>query len=243
MKREIEAALMICLVVVMPALASTEADIFTKSYLFTSGSELTALRTISYNHLSTPDLEFKSNTEITNEVISDVGGNAEIDQIMQFHALKQQFYGVEAALSSSVSGRGIKEIGGSYSVDGLADVSNTIEDPEAHTKVEFNTVGLAMASANAADRYVLYVNGGYKTTTTGVFIATPIVEKPKISSVSLELSPMQFEVPADSIQQDLSFDFEASNGDLDNYGFDFSRTIEVGDVSCSSKMEYKLVNT
>jgi hypothetical protein len=238
MKREFEAALMICLVV-MPALASTETDIFTKSYLFSSGSEMTALRTIGYNHLLTPDLEFKSNTRITNEVISDVGGNAEIGQIMQFHASKQQFYGVDATLSSSVSGQGIREIGGSYSVDGLAEITNTILDPEAHTKVEFNSVGLAMGSANDADRYILYVNGGHETTTNGVFIAAPIVEKPKISSVSLELSPMQIEVPADSIQQDLSFDFEVSNGDLDNYGFDFSRTIDVGDVSCSSKMEYK----
>lgn len=225
--------LMLSILVPNSANAVTESSAYANSDLSSYGSDFSALRTISANSVITPDLNFNSNGMINTEYkMSDNG----------FHSLTQ-------SITSSADNNGglngavtfYNSFSGSQVTDANLKLIGSLRTSYPNSvnpyKVETTNFGFSLASPGTDD-YTFELTGGHKTVSTATL--KPALkwqtEDPKTFSVSLDEYPMNLDVPADKLQENVKLDFNVAENKVASYGYDFSRDLEMGDVSSSSAM-------
>lgn len=223
----------------LPASAYSETSTSTTSHLISYGSDFSALRTLSNNYATMPDLNTKSSGEVTTELKMKEDGITEMGQGLYFSANKYRGYGGYASLSSSVVGTGVLGMESKTTSTGKSTVTNPLLDPEARTKVETQSFGLGLASPGTDD-YQFVVGGGHNTQTTAGL--SPVysweMKPPKTFTVSFEANPLELDRPADFFSQDVSLKYGISENVLDYYSYGFSQALKVDDVACQSGMDY-----
>jgi hypothetical protein len=223
------------------AVAFSDMEASTNSFLFSYDTDFSALRTISSNHLTTPELDLASNGKITTTVDLRNGGLANIIQNSLFSGGRDAsgYYRSAGSLFSSATGIGLSKINEEISFSGLCTVSNPENNPEVKTKVESESLGVSMASPSTND-YLFGVQS-----TSSVITNAPIQKvrqwetgDPKIFTLSLVTEPLNVDPPVDLTEENIQFDFGLYENNLDYYNYDFSKTIENGDTTFTSQMKF-----
>jgi hypothetical protein len=223
------------------AAAFSDMEASTNSFLFSYDTDFSALRTISSNHLTTPELDLTSNGKITTSVNVQNGGLANIIQNSLFSGGRDAsgYYRSTGTLFSSATGIGLSKINEEISFSGLCTVSNPANNPEVKNKVESKSLGVSMASPGTND-YLFGVQS-----ISNVITDAPIqkvrkweTEDPKIFTLSLVTVPLDVDTPADLTNENIQFDFGLYENNLDYYNYDFSKTIENGDTTFTSQMKF-----
>lgn len=227
-------ALGLALCVLVPlAGASSDAEAFTSSHLKSYGSDFSALRTITSNQITTPDLDFQSFGEVNTE-LEMIGGNSEIGQTLYFSAEKDAGFNGYGSLSHSFSGENVVAMDSKMTCGGLSTVTRSTD----FTKVESTSTGMTMALPGTED-YELSLTGGHNTKTTASTVPIPMwmTEEVKGFYVVFEEDPLDFDIPADSLSQDVDVDFLVAENDLAYYDYDFKRDTDVEDISSRADMQ------
>jgi len=235
MKIVIVACLVLCMLS-MPALAATEASAFTNSILSSYGSAFSSAKTISTNHITTPDIDFKSNGAITTELATSNDGNTKIGQNLYFLGTSGVGFGGYGLVSQSVEGTNVNSMISKMSVGG----GSTVSQSNDNTKVESTSSGVGLANPGTTD-YEFALSGGHNTLTTGGVAPVPIYmtdETSKEFSVTFEPYSFNLDLPADVLNEDVSVNFQIQNNMLAAAGYDFKRDMTMGDVSCNTEMDY-----
>jgi hypothetical protein len=98
--------------------------------------------------------------------------------------------------------------------------------------------GLCMADPGS-EEYELSIVGGHSTLTNAAL--QPATDgsgssKTITASISMNLYPLVFEVPAEAFDQDINLDLKIENNNIAGYSYDFSRAIELEDTTFESGM-------
>lgn len=217
----------------------TQTSAFTFSNLISSFSEITAVKTISENILSAPDLNYKTNGLANAEIIQPNGGAAVVSQGLLFSAENNGGLGGMASFYSRVTATQVKDA--SLTFGGTS--SAGIWDENDKSKIISTSLGAGMAKPGEGE-YEFTVGGNYETksNTVPALIPIPLWENDgefyKELSVTFEQSPLETDISADLLDQEMNFNYRVQNNQPTFYGYDFSRNMEVEDTSCSSWMSF-----
>jgi hypothetical protein len=223
------------------AAAFSDMEASTNSFLFSYGTDFSALRTISSNHLTTPELDLTSNGRISTSVNVQNGGLANIIQNSLFSGGRDAsgYYRSAGTLFSSATGIGLSKINEEISFSGLCGVSNPENNPDVKTKVESKSLGVSMASPGTTS----YLFGVQSSST--VITDAPLqkvrqweTEDPKIFTLSLETESLYDDTPMDLTNENIQFDFGLYENNLDYYDYDYSNNLVNGDTTFTSQMRF-----
>jgi hypothetical protein len=116
---------------------------------------------------------------------------------------------------------------------------STISPSNDNTKVESTSSGVGLANPGTTD-YKFTLSGGHNTFTTAAVAQVPtyMTEDPKEYSVTFDPYPLNLDLPADVLKEDVSVNFQVENNMLAAAGYDFNRDLTIGDVSCNTEMDY-----
>ena len=206
----------------------------TISRLVSYETDFSALRTISDSSVSTPDLNFMSTGQVDSSIHFSSPTTAKIEQGTSFEGIRNGNFGGLASFSSSVSGKGVT--GTSSSITGTAYA--TASNPTDAGMVQSISNGICMADPGS-DEYEMSINGGHSTLTNAPIQPTSGSSgsaKSITASITMNLYPLVFEVPADNFYQDVNLDLKMENDNLAGYSYDFSQAIALADTTCESGM-------
>jgi hypothetical protein len=227
--------IILLMLAVIPSLAGaeTESSAYAISNLVSQDSAFSAVRTISDNSVISPDLHFDSDGIINTEYKMSEKGSYNLIQ------------GITSSADNNGGLNGASTFYNSFSGTDVTDANlkliGTLKTSYPNTanpyKVETTNFGFGLASPGTKD-YTFALTGGHKTVSTATLKPAPewTTEDPKIFSVSLDEYPMNLDQPADKLQDNVKLSFSVANNKVACYGFDFSRDLEIGDVSSSSAM-------
>lgn len=213
---------------------ATNAIASTISHLVSYETDYSALRTISEGTVSTPDLNFKTTGQVDSNIRLLSPSTTEIMQGTSFEGMRNWNYGGLASFSSSVSGRGV--ISSGSSISGTA--YTTVRNPTDASMVQSISSGLCLADPGSKE-YELSIVGSHSTLTNAAL--QPVSDssgssKTLAASITMNLFPLEFDVPADTLYQDINLDLKIENNNLAGYSYDFAREIKLEDATCESGM-------
>lgn len=230
------AAILLMLLALMPSLAGaeTESSAYSISNLVSLNSDFSALRTILDNSVISPDLHFNSDGIINTEYRMGKKGSYTLTQGITSAADNNGGLDGSGTFYNSFSGAQVTDANLKLIGSLRTSYPNTIN---TH-KVETTNFGFSLASPGTDD-YTFTLTGGHKTVSTATLKPAPEwqTEEPKIFTVSLDEYPMKFDQPADKLQDNLKLDFNVAENKVAYYDYDFSRNLDMGDVSSSSAMK------
>lgn len=234
-------AAVLILSLISPVMAYSGTEVSTNSFLISSGSDISALRSITQNQISTPDLHLLTGATITSSAITEDGGLAQISQNALFSASSDiygQYTGL-AAINSQVSAIGTKKIESGISLNGVSILSNPWGDMDAMSKVQAECFGVTFASPGT-DNYGLSVDASQNTYANGLILKNSGASQTDANRYSISFAPdaIEFEEPADSIDENINLQCTYSEDSLESYTYDFSRDIKTDDVEFIGKMVY-----
>jgi hypothetical protein len=230
----------ILLYAVMFILLATAADgasdtiASTISRLVSYETNFCALRTISDSSVSTPDLNFMSTGQVDSSIQLSSSSTAKIEQGTSFEGIRNGNFGGLASFSSSVTGQSVTGISSSITGTAYATAGN----PTDAGMVQSISSGLCMADPGS-EEYELSINGGHSTLTNAPMQPTSGSSgsaKSITASITMNLYPLEFVVPADSLYQDVNLDLKMENNNLAGYSYDFSQAIDLEGTTCDSGM-------
>ena len=227
---------LLMLLVVIPSLAGavTESNAYAISNLETGSSDFSAIRTVVDNAVISPDLNFNSDGIINTEYkMSEKGSSTQTQSISSTVSNNGGMSGM-TTFSNSFSGTQVTDTNLQF----IGTLNMNFQNKAYPYMVETTNFGFSMASPGTDD-YTFALTGGHKTVSTATLTPAPEwqTEDPKIFSVSLDEYPMNLDQPADKLQENVNLDFNVANNEVAYYGYDFSRDLEIGDVSSSSAMQ------
>jgi hypothetical protein len=239
--KSIAAVVMALYLLSLCAAAYSDAEVSTESFLQSNDTAFSALRTITANYVTTPELDFRSNGRITTTVNVENGGAANIVQNSLFSGGRDASgnYRGSGSLFSSASGIGISKINSQIYFTGLCFVSNPQDNPEVKTKVESKSFGVSMASPGTSD-YLFGVQSKSNVLTNAPILRVPhwMTEDPKIFTISMDLDPLQVDKPLDKVDETIKINYDLFENELYSYDYDFSRTIQNDDTTFESMMKF-----
>ncbi len=221
------------------ASGATQTSALTFSNLISTNSELTAVKTISENTLSAPDLNYKSNGEANALIIQPDGGAAMVSQCLQFSASNNGKLEGLASFYSSVTATQVKDVSLTFGGTSSTNVWNEYD----RTKIADTSFGLGLAKPGDGE-YEFSVGGNYETITNTepALVSIPLWENDgelyKELSITFEQTPLESDISADVLDQEISFNYGVQNNQPAFYSYDFSRSMEAEDTSCSSWMSF-----
>lgn len=228
--------ILLMLMVVIPSLAGavTESNACAISNLETGSSDFSAIRTVVDNAVISPDLNFNSDGIINTEYkMNEKGSSTQTQSISSTVSNNGGMSGM-TTFSNSFSGTHVTDTNLQF----IGSLKMNFQNKVYPYEVQTTNFGFSMASPGTDD-YTFALTGGHKTVSTATL--TPALEwqteDPKIFSVSLDEYPMNLDQPADKLQENVKLDFNVANNEIAYYGYDFSRDLEIGDVSSSSAMQ------
>ncbi len=223
----------------------TQTSAFTSSFLVSNYSNLAASKTISESSVVSPDLNYNSKGQVESYVIQPDGGGATISQ--KVYSTAESYGGMLGGIvsfSNKITATQVKNTSLVMTGTSSPDVSNK----QNNSEIESQTFGLGMAKPGDGG-YSFEVKGAQNSVCNiAPFPAiipiaannTELLNKELI--IAFEQTPMEFEQPADILQQEVNFNYGTSNNQPTFYGYDFTSTLEVGDTICSSSMSFSHVN-
>lgn len=233
-------AIAVCLIALANVASGvTQTSAFTFSNLISTYSDFTAARTISENSLSAPDLNFRSNGQVDAEVYQPEGGAATVTQGLYFSADNSAGLGGYASFYCHASGTQVQDT--SIKFIGTSTAETWVQYDR--TAIISERFGLGIAKPGEGE-YDFSVGGNYQTisNTVPALIPIPVWEHNGKLFRELELTfeqfPMDKGFTADSLQQDVSFNYGVLNNEPTSYAYDFSRSLVVEDTTCSSWMSF-----
>ncbi len=219
--------------------AVTQINAVTFSNLISTYSESTIARTISENVLSAPDLDFKSTGLVDAKILQPNGGAAIVTQGLLFSAENNGGLGGMASFYSRATATQVNDASLTFGGTSTSKVWTEFD----RSKIISNSFGLGMAKPGEGE-YEFTVSGNYetKTNTVPALIPIPLWEDDgkfyKELSVTFEQTPLETDISADLLDQEMNFNYGVQNNQPTFYGYDFSRNLEVEDTSCSSWMSF-----
>jgi hypothetical protein len=223
------------------AAAYTDAEVSTRSFLFSYDTDFSALRTITANQITTPELDLLANGRITTTVNVENSGTANIEQISLFSGGRDasNYYKGAGSLFSSATGTGLSRINEEIYFSGLCFISNPENNPVARNKVESKSLGVSMASPGTND-YLFGVESESQTLTDAPIQRVPnwMTEDPKIFTLSLKVDPLQSETPQDYVNENVNLNFQLYQNELYSYDYDFSKIIENEETTFTKQMKF-----
>jgi len=221
------------------ASAASQMSAFTFSNLISSNSELTAVRTISDNILTDPYLNFNSNGVVDAKIMQPDGGAAIVSQGLYSSASNNGKLSGMASFYGSVTATQVKDVSLTCGATSITSVWNE----QDRSKIASTSFGLGMAKPGEGE-YEFTVGGNYETksNTMPALIPIPLWENEglfyKELSIAFEQAPLETDVSADLLDQEVSFNYGVQNNQPTFYSYDFSRNLEVEDTACSSWMSF-----
>ncbi|MBN1236595.1 MAG: hypothetical protein JW999_11210 [Methanotrichaceae archaeon] len=232
------AIILVVVLAIIPILgnASTEAGAFTRSYLICNESNSSAIRTFSQNSfLFMPGLYINGYGEADIKVKSEDLGLMILDQTINFSNDNSQYSGI---VTSHVLGRNLTELNVSIS----AVTSTGLSKEENLSLIRSQSTGLGLADPGNGS-YEFYLTGGHYLILDSSDI--PLVYRRPLQpyEFSFQADDTALDEPADFIDQKVDLIYSVSPDYEQSYtGYDFSRTLQDGDITCQSNMEYGWVS-
>jgi hypothetical protein len=228
--------IMLMMLAVVPCLAGavTESSAYAISNLISYGSDFSAVRTVSDNSVITPDLNFNSDGIINTEYT--LGEKGSYNLIQGITSSEDNNGGLDGSCTF------YNTFSGSQVTDANLKLIGTLKTSYPNNvnpyKAETTNFGFSLASPGTDD-YTFSLTGGHKTVSTATLTPAPEwqTEDPKIYSVSLDEYPINLDQPADLLQDNVKLNFNVAENKVAYYDYDFSRNLEIGDVSSSSAMQ------
>lgn len=229
-------AIIMLMLALIPSLAGavTESSAYAISNLISQGSDFSAVRTISDNSVTTPDLNFNSDGIINTEYTMGEKGSYNLIQGITSSADNNGGLDGSCTFYNMFSGTQVTDA--NLKLIGILKTSypNNVNPYKAET----TNFGFSLASPGTND-YTFSLTGGHKTVSTAALAPAPEwqTEDPKTFSVSLDEYPIDLDQPADLLKDNVKLDFNVAENKIAYYDYDFSRELEIGDVSSSSAMQ------
>lgn len=215
----------------------------TNSFLVSSFSELTASRTISENYLISPIVNYNSNGQVDSYVVQPSGGGAIISQNVYSTAYYSDGLGGMTSFSSKITATNSK--GSSNIMTGTS--NSEVCYSQDYALIQSETFGMGVAKPGEGE-YDFVVNGGQETTSNILPAAVPVVVMSGNENLDKELivtfkqNSLEMEVPADFLQQEVSFNYGTYNNEPTFYGYDFSNGLVVDDTISNCFMSFSHIN-
>lgn len=212
--------------------AATDARTSTNSYLISYNTISSDARTISENYVSTPDLILKSEGQVDGNVVMDSPSTSIIKQGLSFTGIRNGGLGSKASFSSAVVAENV--ISAQSTMTGYA--QTIITTPTDFSIANTESFGMALANPGTDD-YQLSVTGTQNTKTNAVL--QPLNDRASIIrnfKVEFDLYPLEMDTPADLLVQNVDVNYNVENNEITGLAYDFSRQLEIGDISFVSEM-------
>jgi hypothetical protein len=220
--------------------AVTDASAYSISDLIGIESDHGIVRTIVNNQVSTPDLQFNSEGKLDTHLTMDESGSYQMTQGVISNVHNYRGFSGAGRFINSFTGTSVKNIDLNF----LGTLNVGFSPHFNPYMMESKTFGMAVA-APGTEKYSLTLTGSQNTITNAALSSPPkwMTEEPKIYTVgyALDNAMMQAslqDLPVDQMAQDLSFDYKILENSLVYYGYDFSRSIQMGDVGFEAEMAF-----
>lgn len=215
----------------------------TQSFLASTDIDQVAIRTISHSSVTSPEMYYKIKVQVDTDTDQPGGGEAVVSQGVQStgHNYLGSLSG-GATFSSTVIASNTK--GTNVVMSGKSEAVVCYSQEYAMVKSE--TFGMGIAKPGEGE-YIFKVDGDQKTKSTTmpapVFVVMNRDELlDKELTVTFRQNPLEMEVPADLLEQEVNFNYGTYNNQPTFYGYNFLGNLIVDDTTCSSHMSFSHVN-